>query len=157
MRIIGYKKTIHGSAVVFFGDVDLNSQPSTALERYEAFFQGVPLWGGKGWETMSVDDILSIFRKAALDIVQIFRHMYDVAVHEHACRHWFIRWYRELRGWKPPPIPSEQEILLAMADRCKGLSDWMEVNQYRPFYVGSNMSQFVNKPKAVAQQLVQKS
>lgn len=153
MRIVGYKKTDQGPVVVETRDVDLNQKPSTTIERFDAFFRDVPLWGGREWKTLDVEEIASIFREAAVDIRQVYQERHDAAVREHSSRNGLVRWWKERRGWKAPYIPSQDEIVQDMAARCRRLANWMRANSSRPFYADSDMSHLIHKPEAVAAQL----
>ena len=154
MRSIQYVKTDAGPVVVKDIDMDPNRKPESRIERFNAFFQDVPLWGGQEWKTLSVDEIVPIFRGAAADILEVYQQRHDEAVREHSMRNRLARWWREFRGWKAPYVPSQEEIVQDMAARCKNLSNWMRQNSSRPFYAGSDMSVFIHKPAAVAERLV---
>lgn len=153
MKRVQYVKGM-GSAVVKVSEVDFDRKPESRIERFEEFFQGVPLYGGEEWKTLSVDDIVSIFRGAAVDILEVYQQRHDDAIREHSKRNHFARWWQEFRGWKAPQVPSQEEIIQDMATRCRDLSDWMEQNSARSFFEGSDMSVFIYKPTAVAKQLV---
>lgn len=134
-------------------DIDPNRKPESRIERFNAFFQDVPLWGGQEWKTLSVDEIVSIFREAAVDILEVFQQRHDDAVRQHSMKNRFARRWQEFCGWKAPHAPSLEEILQDMATRCKDLSSWTKQNKSRLFYAGSDMSAFIDKPAAVAERL----
>lgn len=77
----------------------------------------------------------------------------DEAVQKHSMKNRVVRWWLEFRGWKAPYVPSRGEIIQDMAARCTDLSDWMRRNSTRPFYSGSDMSVYIDKPAAVAERL----
>lgn len=154
MKIISYKKTDDGPVIVGARDIDFNQKPSTTIERFEAFFHDVPLWGGQEWKTLSVDEIVPIFQEAVVDILQVYQQRHDAAIQEHSSHSRFVRWWKELRGWKAPYIPSRDEVVQDMAARCRRLADWMRANNSRPFFAGFDMSHLTHKPEAVAARLV---
>jgi len=153
MRHIQYKKTQQGLVVTKDQEMDTNHQPESRIERFDAFFQNVPLWGGKEWETLTVDEIVSIFLGAADDIYEVWRQRHDEALLEHSTRNALVRWWKELRGWKAPPLYSRKEIITSMVARCEDLSLWVRQNSSRRFYMDSDMSVFIQKPAEVAKRL----
>jgi hypothetical protein len=154
MRRIEYRKTGERHVVVNDTDIDTNRKPESRIERFNAFFQNVPLWGGQEWKTLSVDEIIFIFRGASVDLLEVYQQRHDEAIREHSMRNRFARWWREFRGWKAPYVPLQEEIVQDIAARCKDLSNWMRQNSSRPFYAGSDMSVFIHKPAAVAERLI---
>ena len=122
----------------------------SAIKRFNAFFEGIPLWGGQEWETLGIEEIVAIFREAATEMHKQSKEQYYTAILEHDDRWWIVRWWKELRGWKLPHVHSEVEIIQAMAKRCRRLSEWMTANASRPFYAGSDMSYLIEKPVEVA-------
>lgn len=153
MEVIEYRKTDNGTVVVGNRQIDLGHKPSTAIDRFHEFFRDVPLWGGREWKTLDVDEIETVFREAAVCIREMHQQQRDIAVKEHLERNGIIRWWKELRGWKTPYVPSQDEILQAMAARCTQLSEWMLSMSRRSFYADSDMSYLIRKPKEVAERL----
>jgi len=154
MRHIKYRKADAGIVVVSDSDKDPGQKPESRIERFNAFFQDVPIWGGQGWKALSVDEIVPIFREVAVDIIEVYQQRHDDAIREHSMRNCLARWLQGIRGWKAPYVPSQEEVLQDMATRCKNLSNWMKQNSSRPFYAGSDMSVFIHKPAAVAERLI---
>lgn len=154
MQVISYKKTDGSSTLVEIRDMKMGSSSLSQIERFHAFFQDVPLHGGKEWKTLHVDEIVLIFRNAATNIVQECQQRHDTEIQEYSARNRFAQWWMKLRGWKVQCVPSEEVVIQSMADQCELLSNWMRENSSRPFYAGSDMSVFINKPLAVANQLI---
>lgn len=152
MRVIGYQKTDEGVVVV--EDKEVKKKPAeTVVDRYNELFNSVPLHGGREWESLTIQELVSVHVDAAKALVKHWRKQHDTAVKEFGSRHCLVRWYKKVRGWEAPETPSETEIVVEMVARLRDLADWMAANQYRPFYAGSDMNHFVTKPRAVAKVL----
>jgi hypothetical protein len=152
--VIEYRKTADGPVIVSQKETDLDKKPNDVIERFWAFFTDVPLHGGQEWETLSADEIAAIFQEAAAAIEQLRTEEYNVAVAEHNKKNCLARWWDEkIRGWKAPRIGAQSEIMKKMSQKCRNLADWMEINQHRAFYVNSDMSYLIRKPRAVAELL----
>ena len=153
MRVVGYRKTDQGMVLVGSREIDLDRKPTTVIERYNAFFQDVPLHGGHEWKTLSIDEIVTIFRDAAVEIHQACQAQHDASVLAHASRNFIVRGWQDLWGWKAPEVPSLDAIVDSMVVRCRALSTWMRGSARRPFYAGSDMSHFITKPWEVSNRL----
>ncbi|EKD58356.1 MAG: hypothetical protein ACD_56C00146G0015 [uncultured bacterium] len=154
MKVVGYEKTDQGPVIVDVCDVDINQESETVIERFDAFFKDVPLHGGKEWKTLSVNEIVPIFREAAVEIRKMYQAWHDAAIQQHSTKNPLIRWWLEIRGWTAPCVPSEKELIEDIATRCMRLSSWMGENSTRPFYAGSDMNYLICKPKEVAEKLL---
>jgi len=155
MKIVSYKKTDQGVVIAGTREVNHNQEPATKIDRFNAFFSDVPLHGGKEWKTLSIKEIIAFFLEAVVEIHKEYEKRYSTSVQEHSSLNPLMRRWKEFRGWKAPYIPTEVEIIKDVAVRCKELSDWMQKNSSRPFYAGSDVSYLIEKPKAVAEQLLQ--
>ncbi len=153
MKIIRYKKTGGGIELVSSADTNNISFAGPIVRRYEALFQGVPIHGGQEWKTLSSEELVNLFRQAADQIHDRLQWERNVAVWTHEARSRIVRWWQERRGWSAPAVPSSHAIVMGMANRCVALADWMKEHQYRPFYQGSDMSDFIEKPRTVARRL----
>ncbi len=150
MLTIGYKKTAQGMRVVSVEEIDLNKKPTDPIDRFHTFFDDVPIFGGKEWETLTPEQIVEVFKEAATEFHNRSVRRHEEVVSEHTKRNPIIRWWRERRGWHAPKIASVEQIEKEMANQCRELATWMRTNQRRPFYAGSDMSRFIVKPEAVA-------
>lgn len=157
--VISYAKTDQGPRVVSVRRLD-SPEAAASYEgrmkdyrRFEALFQGVPLHGGREWTDNSVIEIKKVMIAAADAIVSLQTDTREAAVDAHGQKSWLARKWSEFRGWTPPTVPEKTTVLHEMAERCERLASWMEANQSRPFYVGSDMSPFIVKPRAVAREL----
>ncbi len=151
MRIIQYLKTRRGALVV--SDVEKKTEaPQTNIEKYAAFFEDF-IREGRNWEIHSVDEIVVIFRAAAHDIHEKYQQLHDATVAQHAAHCDMVAWWLGMNGYKPQEVPSLESILDAMEKRCEAFSCWVKGIQYRPFYAGSDISQFISKPLKVAAKL----
>ncbi|MCR4274808.1 MAG: hypothetical protein NUW02_02035 [Candidatus Campbellbacteria bacterium] len=156
MLHVGYKKIEQGPVVVQVEEVDFDGlvQLRPVIDRFNGFFHNVPIWGGQEWKILSVDEIVTIFRQAAVEIVKVYQQRHVEAVLAHSNYNAFVRWWKEkMENWVPPTIPSREMVIKDMVERCYELSRWMRRNQHRPFYSGSNMSHLINKPTEVAAKL----
>jgi hypothetical protein len=114
-------------------------------------FDGVPLHGGKDWKTRPAAEIAETFRRAAESIVANCRAEHEAAHLENASRNALLRWYRKLKGWEPPSVPTLHSVLESMASRCDDLANWTEQKQFSSFYMGSDMSAYIRNPRSVAE------
>lgn len=135
---------------------EMQERGKTVTGRFHNFFTDVPLFGGQEWRTETPETIAAFFEEAAIEFKKNFENESRLAVEEHSRKSWFIRKWHEFRGWKPPKTYTRDEILSEMASKCLRLAHWMEANQYRPFYVGSDMSYLILKPRAVARMITMK-
>ena len=155
MIVVQYEKAPEGGiADVKSREILSAKHPQTAIEKVEALFDGVPVWGGREWETLSVDELVSIFEAAAPEILRLELKLHAEALDEFSRQNIIIKWWRRLNGWKEPSAPTLHDVLCQMAERCMSLSDWMNGNRFRPFYFGTNMTYLVEKPKLVAKRLI---
>jgi hypothetical protein len=153
MRVIDLDKTPQGVVIIRLGATRPNDKPLTALQRFWAFFVGVPIFGGHEWRTLAVEEIVAIFRQAAAEARQICQEQHDAAIREHQSQWWLSRWWKERQGWQAPAIMSDDEILGRMAEYCRQLSTKMRTGAMREALAGIDSSVFIEKPEAVAAQL----
>ena len=125
---------------------------TTPLEKYNALFQGVPLWGGQDWN-LSVEELVKLFHDALDEGIELLKKKSSDAISAFEARSLVVRIWKKFRGWKAPEVPSRQDLLKEMIRRCRSLADWMEANQSRRFYADSDMSVFIYKPRSVAAKL----
>ena len=131
--------------------VEVSKKSDTIIERFNKFFNDVPLYNGEEWKTLSVDEIVSVFKEAAVAIRNVYQQKHNEAVQEFESWNRPKKWWKvDVCEWEPPGVPTEDALLRDMAERSEDLSEWASNNQYRPFYSGSDMSYLVNKPAAVA-------
>lgn len=152
MKRIQYLKTDTGIIIVSVDEVESN-QPQNVFERYENFFQNVPLHGGREWQLRSPEEIAAFFREAIAVFIFQYEQLRNEAEYKHKRSWWWTKMWRKLRKWQLPEVPTEKELLKRCAERCESLADWMEKNQSRPFYAGSDMSDYIVKPRRVAAML----
>ncbi len=151
MLQVEYIKT-KDRGIIILTAKEINDAEAVAgnIDRFNAFFVNVPLWGGKEWKTLQVDQIVLFFSEVAVDIRNKYQRDYDIQMNEHLARSRFMRWFKESQGWKPPSVPSQKEIIQYIVNRCRYLSDWMRENSNRKFYIDSDMSYLIQKPNEVA-------
>jgi len=126
---------------------------SNRLNRYHALFHEVPLWGGQEWKSLDIDSLVAVHTDATDAIIELSEAEKKSAIEEFESRNGFVRWFKKVRGWQTPSVPTRQEIANQMIDRLRSLADWMEGNQNRRFYQDSDMSAYIVKPRAVADRL----
>jgi hypothetical protein len=154
MQRVQYAKDLGGLRVVAVSDVPVPTpNPTLALDRYNALFQDVPLFGGKEWETLPLKDLIQLFLDAIEEGLAILTARRAEAIAAHNERSAIGRWWAELWGWQAPTVPTKRELADEMAARCRRLADWMSTAQHRAFYMESDMSAFVINPRAVADYL----
>lgn len=151
MLLVEYIKTKDGGIIILTAK-EINDTEAVAgnIDRFNAFFANVPLWGGKEWKTLEVDQIVLFFSEVAVDIRNKYQRDYDIQMNEHLASSPILRWFKESRGWKPPCVPSQKEIIQYIVNRCRYLSGWMKENSTRKLYIDSDMSYLIQKPNEVA-------
>lgn len=126
-------------------------KPQNVVERYDAFFRNAPTWGGKEWQTLSLAAIAAIFLEAAGEIRVANVQHYQTIMKTHGNRTPLGRWWQVWwHGWEAPANPTHPQIIATMVKRCRDLAAWMEENAKRPFFAGSDMRCYIEKPRAVA-------
>lgn len=126
-------------------------KPSNPLLRFWDFFVDVPLYSGHEWKTLSPQEIAAIFIETAEYVVRKEAEAREQAISEHDGKWWIARWWsKNVHRWKPPHAVSLEEVIKDMQGRCNELADWMQTTQHCAFYMGSDMSHFIWKPRAVA-------
>jgi hypothetical protein len=128
---------------------EMRERGKTTIGRFCNFFEGAP-HGRQEWMTETPEDIAAFFLNAAIELQKDFENERKLAIEEHSRKNWLVRMWREFRGWNPPKSYSLDEIHTEIAAKCLRLANWMEANESRPFYVGSDMSYLVWKPRVVA-------
>ena len=156
MRRIQYVKGKEGPVIVKDDEINPKQMSESIIERYNNFFQNAPLYGGKEWRTLNVDEIVSVFFDAVIEIRKLYQRLHDDAVSEHSKRNYFMRFCYEFYGWEIPNVPSQEEIIQDMVNRCRELSNWMASKSSSSFYMDSDMSDFMDKPIRVVEQLLQR-
>lgn len=146
MRRVGYVKTDGGAVVVSMKETH---PPETSLEKVEALFD---LFGFEGWE-LPLDEIVATFEAAIDQLVELHRAERENTIREHSSRNWFVRSWREFRGYREPAIVTRDEVVVAMTAKLRRFSAWAADQQHRPFYMGSNMRPMIDGAVAVAKQL----
>jgi hypothetical protein len=130
---------------------------SEAILFYHSMFQDVPLWSGREWSTMSAEAIAERFKVAALHVVHSeesyqrgLEESFAEAQREYQARSSLVKFF--LKAPEPPQhqTPTLGEIHEEMAARCERLALWMEETQHRAFYMDSDMSAYITKPRTVA-------
>lgn len=107
------------------GSISLLDDSERALyERFEDLFSDVPIRNGQKWKSASVDELVTLFKNVA--VICVKAHSGRVTV---------------------------KDMLDDMANRCEDLASWMQANQYRRFYMESDMSHLIGKPRAVAERI----
>ena len=106
MRLIMYKKTDDGPVVmedrIVDGDVGAAQQRLTAVRqviitRFNNFFDGAPLHGGREWEELDVEEIFLFFKMVPAAILLEHEEKRHLAVLEHSRRNRIVRWWKEDR------------------------------------------------------------
>jgi hypothetical protein len=106
----------------------LTEEQDAARRRCNNLFNGTPVHNGREWKTLSVEELVQVCL-VACDSVYIM----------HDGKH------------------TLNTILQEIIDRCRTLANWMDANKYRRFYMDSDMSDFIVKPRAVADILAEKT
>lgn len=148
-----YVKTDAGTVVVSADKFDANRQVQDVFERFENFFQDVPTWGGREWQTLPAEEIAQFFCQVAAAFVQYYEGLRTQQQQEHQRRWPLVKLFRWVRGWKPIEVPTKEAMIASIQQRCESLADWMDENKHRPFYAGSDMSCYIVKPREVAKLL----
>ena len=131
-------------------------------DNYNELFRDVPLWGGRQWHSLDTDQLVQVFEEAlefmceevekSMEAARLKR---ELAIEQHRAKSFFWRFVSGL--WvKFPAVgeyPTREQIRVGMIERCRQLADWMEGAQHRPFFTGSDMGDFIRKPRAVADKL----
>jgi hypothetical protein len=134
---------------------DLGDREMNVTNRFETFFDGVPLHGGDEWKSLEADEIVAIFKEAAAVIKGIFQERHDTAIAEHSRLNLFVRFWSKIRGWRAPVVPTDRQLFDEMIGRCNRLADWAKSNRHRQFYEGCELEYLIKKPREVARLLAQ--
>ncbi|MFA7194044.1 MAG: hypothetical protein WC087_03960 [Candidatus Paceibacterota bacterium] len=105
---------------------ELSEEQFVAIRRHNNLFENVPIYSGDEWKTLSVEEL-----------VQVCLASRDAVYEMHGGKH------------------DHSVILQETIDRCRSLADWMSGKQHSSFYMDSDMSHFIVKPREVAHQLEQ--
>jgi hypothetical protein len=126
----------------------VEERSKTTIGRFWNFFDDVPLWSGKEWESMEAADIARFFEEEAFpDVISDFMRQHGALFKP---LNLIQRLYCKLRGLEVPKAPTVEELRIEVIQACRRLADRAEVNQHRPFYIGSDMSPYISKPREVA-------
>ena len=130
-----------------------HQKTTTNIQRYNAFFTDVVVWGGQEWRTLSVNEITLFFREVAVDLRWAYQQRHDVAMREYDRHNRFVRWWKRSRGWKAPHVPTQEEVVKEIATRCRNLSKMVEWKCSSPIYTDTRMDHLISKPNDVAEML----
>lgn len=130
-----------------------HQKTTTNIQRYNAFFVDTAVWGGQEWRTLSVNEIVLFFREVAVDLCFAHQQRHDVVMREYNRHSRLTRWWKRLRGWKAPHIPTQDEVVQEISVRCRNLSKTMAWKCSSRFYTDVDMDHLISKPKEVAEVL----
>ncbi|MDO8512682.1 MAG: hypothetical protein Q7S57_05375 [bacterium] len=133
--------------------VNPHQKTTTNIQRYNAFFEGVAVWGGQEWRTLSVAEIALFFREVAVDLRFAHQQRHDVVMREYNRHSRLTRWWKRLRGWKAPHISTQDEVVQEISVRCRNLSKMMTWKRSFPIYTDTGMDFLISKSKEVAEML----
>jgi len=129
----------------------IKEHSKTVLGRFTNFFEDVPTWSGQEWETVAPAEIADFFKDEVIPAFQEYHEQVRKnSVDEFNNRNWLVRFWMKKKGWKEHEVPTADDLKKSIIGRCRRLADWMQDNQYRPFYEGSDMSAYIHNPRAVA-------
>lgn len=153
--IVSYRKNElgGGAEVVELGTVRAPSGELSSLEQFDVMFDHVPLFNTERWRDLSVGEITRVFSDASQEALELCERRRKQVIDDHANGSWAGCLWDKITGWKAPAEISRAQILEDMAQRCERLSDWMTQNQFRRFYMDSDMSFLIVKPREVAKGL----
>ena len=124
-----------------------------AVSRYNGLFLDVPLSGGEEWTTMKPKELMEQIFLPAVNEGLEFLEKKNAAATEVLNNYNTLPWYKWIFTKRPPapkPVPTRAEIIAEMVSRCRSLANWMDANKNRRFYMDSDMSAYINGPRAVA-------
>lgn len=102
----------------------LTEDEVAAIERYNDLFENVPLRGGREWQSLDSEELATVCLNAAGPVFKMNHGRYTM-----------------------------REVIENAASRCEGLANWMDQKKYSSFYMGSDMSAYISKPRLVATRL----